>query len=60
MKDFEIGRMHCKVKGLKVNTTKTKVMVSASEGEVFKSTIDPCKVCGRRFMANLLCTKCGN
>ena len=32
-------------KGLKVNTTKTKVMVSGSEGELFKSKIDPCGVC---------------
>ena len=47
--------------GLKVNTRKTKVMVSGSEGELFKSKIDPCGVCGRRVMANsVLCTKCGN
>ena len=48
-------------KDLKVNTRKTKVMVSGSEGELFKSKIDPCGVCGRRVMANsVLCTKCGN
>ena len=29
-------------KGLKVNTRKTKVMVSGSEGLLFKSKIDPC------------------
>ena len=28
-------------KGLKVNTRKTNVMVSGSEGELFKSKIDP-------------------
>ena len=28
-------------KGLKVNTRKTRVMVSGSEGELFKSKIDP-------------------
>ena len=39
-------------KGLKVNTRKTKLMVSGSEGELFKSKIDPCVVCGRRVMAN--------
>ena len=40
---------------------KTKVMVSGSEGELFKSKIDPCGVCGRRLMANsVLCTKCRN
>ena len=47
-------------KGLKVNTRKTKVMVSGSEGELFKSKIDPCGVCGRIVTANsVLCTKCG-
>ena len=36
-------------------------MVSDLEGELFKSKIDPCGVCGRRVMANsVLCTKCGN
>ena len=45
-------------KDLKVNTKKTKVMVSGAEGELFKSKIDPCRVCGRRIMANsVLCTK---
>ena len=48
-------------KGLKVNTRKTKLMVSGSERDLFKSKIDPCGVCGRRVMANsVLCTKCGN
>ena len=48
-------------KGLKVKTRKTKVMLSGSEGELFKSKTDPCGVCGRRVMANLVfCTKCGN
>ena len=36
-------------------------MVSASEGQIFKSKIDPCGDCGRRVMSNsVLCTKCGN
>ena len=48
-------------KGWKVNTRKTKVMVSRSEGKLYKSKIDPCGVCGRRVMANsVLCTKCGS
>ena len=48
-------------KGLKVNTRKTKLMVSESEGQIFKSKIDSCGVCGRRIMANsMLCTKCKN
>ena len=50
-----------KSKGLKLNTRKTKVMVSGSEGELYKSKIDSCGVCGRRIMANsVLCTKCGS
>ena len=33
-------------------------MTSGSEGELFKSKIDPCGVCGTRVMANsVLCTK---
>ena len=48
-------------KGSKVNTRKTKIMVSRSEGELYKSKIDPYGVCGRRVMANsVLCTKCGS
>ena len=48
-------------KGLNVNTRKSKVMESRSEGELVKSKIDSFVVCGRKVMANsLLCTKCGN
>ena len=48
-------------KGLKVNTRKTKLMVSGSEGKLFNSKIDLWGVCGRKVMANsVLCTKCGN
>ena len=39
-------------KGLKVNTGKTKVMVSGSEEQLFKSKLDPSGVCGRTVMAN--------
>ena len=36
-------------------------MVSGSEGELFKSKVDPCGVCARKVMASsVLCTKCGN
>ena len=48
-------------KGLKVNTRKTKLMVSGSEGKLYKNKIDPCGVCGKRVMANsVMCTKCGS
>ena len=47
-------------KGMKVNIGKTKMMVSDSEGEVLKSKIDPCGVCGNRVMSNyVLCKQCG-
>ena len=36
-------------------------MVSGLEGELFKSKIDPCGVCGRKVKANsVFCAKCGN
>jgi len=36
-------------------------MVSGTEGELPKSKIDPCGICGRRVMANSVqCTKCRN
>ena len=58
---FWIWKDALESKGLKVNTRKTRVMVSGSEVELFKSKIDPCGVCGRRAMANsVLCAKCGN
>ena len=38
-------------KGLKVNTKKTKVMVSGSRVLV-ESKIDPCGVCGKKVLAN--------
>ena len=46
-------------KGLKVYIRKLKVVVSGSEGDLFKSKIDPSEVCGRIVMANsVLCMKC--
>merc|ERR1711893_505773 len=47
-------------KGLKVNTGKTKVMVSAvGAGESREARVDPCGVCGDTVGANsILCTKC--
>ena len=47
-------------KRLKVNLKKTKLMVSGSKGEVFKSKVDQCAKCGKRVMANsVMSTKCG-
>ena len=48
-------------KGITFNISKTKVMVSGSQGEPQKSKKDPCRVCGRRASGNLvLCSKCEN
>ena len=44
---------------MKVNPTKTKLLVSGTEGEIRKSKIDPCGVCSKRVVANaMLCVKC--
>ena len=58
---FWNGKDVLESKGLKVNTKKTKMMVSRSEGELLKSKIDPYGVCERRIITNsVLCTKCEN
>ena len=41
-------------KGLKVNLGKTKVVVSRAKGVVSVSKVDPCGICGKRVMANLV------
>ena len=57
---FQRWREALEQKGLKVNLEKTKTMVSGSEGEIHRSKIDPCRICGKRVMANSVkCTKCG-
>ena len=46
-------------KGMKVNIRKTKMMVSGAEGEIVRSKVDPCEICGKRVMSNaVLCTAC--
>ena len=46
---------------MKVNNTKTKVIMSRSKRELFKIKIDLSGVCGRRVFANsVLCRKCEN
>ena len=42
-----------------MNLKKTKVMVSGSKDVVLKSKVDLCAKCGKRVMANLMCTMCG-
>ena len=38
---------------------KNKVMVSDSKEEILTSKVDSCAKCGKRVMANSVCTKCG-
>ena len=46
-------------KGLKVNLEKTKVIGYVSEGELIRSRIDLCGICGKRVTVNsVLRTKC--
>ena len=42
--------------GIKVNVGKTKIMVSATEGEIVLSKIDPCGICGKRIGSNVVCS----
>ena len=56
---FGVWKSAFESKGMKVNIGKTRMMVSGTEGEVVKSRVDPCGVCGRRVMANSMqCEKC--
>ena len=56
---FQKWREAFETKRLRVNIKKTKMMVSVREGELARSKIDPCGVCGKRVMANsVLCLKC--
>ena len=44
---------------MKINLGKTKMMVSGSKGEISKSKVDPCGICGKRVMRNsMMCTVC--
>jgi len=46
-------------KGMKVNLSKTKVMVSGEGGERVVSKVNPCGVCDKRVKANsALCVGC--
>jgi len=57
---FGLWKAALENKGLKVYISKTKLMVSGTEGETSRSKIDPCGTCDGRVMANLiLCIKCG-
>ena len=42
---------------MKVNIRKNKMMVSDAKGEIVRSKVDPCGICGKRVMSNaVLCT----
>ena len=42
----------CEGKGMRVNLSKTKMVVSGLEEKVTASKIDPCGICGRRVKVN--------
>ena len=42
-----------------MNVGNIKMMVSATEGEIVLSKIDPCGICGKRIGSNAMCcTQC--
>ena len=56
---FQRWRDASESKGLRINIRKTKMMVSVAEGEVVRSRLDPCGICGKRVMSNAVwCTLC--
>ena len=56
---FQRWRGALESKGIKVNIRKTKMMVSGAEGEIVRSKVDPCGICGKRVISNaVLCTMC--
>ena len=56
---FQRRRDALESKGLRINFRKTKMMVSGAEGEVVRSRVDPCGICGKRVMSNAVwCTLC--
>ena len=45
--------------GMKVNIRNTKMMVSGADGEIVRRKIDPCGICGKRVMSNVVwCSVC--
>ena len=56
---FQRWRGALESKGMKVNIRKTKMMVSGAEGEIVRSKVDSCGICGKKVMSNaVLCTVC--
>ena len=56
---FQRWRDALESKGLRIDIRKTKMMVSGAEGEVVRSRVDPCGICGKRVMSNAVwCTLC--
>ena len=48
---FQRWRDALESKGMKVNIRKTKMLVSGAEGEIVRSKVDPCGICGKRVMS---------
>ena len=58
-KKFESWRVALESRGLRINVGKTKIMVSDGLKKAYKSTIDPCSICGKRVGRNSIrCNTC--
>ena len=55
---FQRWRGALESKGMKVNIIKTKVMVSGAEGEIVRSKVDPCGICGKELCLMRCCAQC--
>ena len=55
---FQRWRGALESKGMKVNIKKTKMMVSGAEGEIVRSKVDPCGICGKELCLMLCCAQC--
>ena len=51
---FQRWRGALESKEMIVNIRKTKMMVSGAEGKYVRSKVDPCGICGKRVMANVV------
>ena len=58
-KRFQRWRGALESKGMKVNIRKTKMQVSGAEGEIVRSKVDPCGICGKRVLSSAQCVRNG-
>ena len=51
---FQRWRGALESKEMIVNIRKTKMMVSGAEGKIVRGKVDPCGICGKRVMSNVV------